>query len=188
MSRYLLLLFLLVLPVDARDAAQIERDLNEIARVATVMMDGDVCERIVTARALAYMLRKDPRDEWADGDNYDVDDHSFIETKKTLIRLAQLADYPVDANLWMPLKGPPGRIHIVIRNRYEMSQFWTWGQLTQEMPPVMRAVLETGKPVTVKQKPGIISVLTPVRNSLGDMVGLVEVVSRLEPDPRENVK
>ena len=31
-------------------------------------------------------------------------------------------------------------------------------------------------------------VLAPVRNSLGHIAGLVEVVSRLEPDARENVK
>lgn len=188
MSRAALFFILLAPSLGARDAAQTERDLNEIARVATVMVDGDVCERIVTPRALAHLLQKDPRDEWAGGDNYDVDDRSFIATKKTLIRLAQLADYPVDANLWMPVKGAPGLIHIVIRNRYEMSQLWTWGELTQPVPPVMRAVLETGKPATVKQKPGMISVLAPVRNSRGDIVGVVEVVSRLELDPRENVK
>jgi len=34
----------------------------------------------------------------------------------------------------------------------------------------------------------MISVLSPVRNSLGDIVGLVEVVGRLQPDTRENVK
>ena len=77
---------------------------------------------------------------------------------------------------------------IVIRNRYEMSQFWEWGKLNQPMFPAMGTVLETGQRVTVKQKPGFVSVLAPVRNSLGDIVGLVEVVSRVEPDARENVK
>ena len=33
-----------------------------------------------------------------------------------------------------------------------------------------------------------VSVLAPVYDSLGDIAGLVEVVSRLTPDPRENVK
>jgi hypothetical protein len=49
-------------------------------------------------------------------------------------------------------------------------------------------VLDAGKRMTVKRKPGMISVLAPVRNSLGDIVGLVEVVARLQPDVRENVK
>ncbi|MDQ6676575.1 MAG: hypothetical protein M3Z09_04690 [Acidobacteriota bacterium] len=165
-----------------------ESQLDEIARAATAMVDGDRCQLIVTPRALAYMVKKDPRDPWVDADNYDVNDSPFIAVKKTLIRLSTLADYPVDVNLWLPVPGVGSRVQIVIRNRNELSQFWEWGQLTQEMFPEMRAVLTTGKRVTVKQKPGLTSVLSPVRNSLGEIVGLVEVVTRTIPDVRENVK
>ncbi len=182
------IMLLLAPPLCAIDAAKLERELDDIGRIATVMVDGDVCERIVTKRALEHMLKKDPRDQYADGDNYDVDDEAFTRTKKTLIRLAMLSDSPVDVNLWMPLPADPPRIHIVIRNRYEMSQFWEWGKLYQETFPVMRTVLETGRRITVKEKPGFISVLAPVRNSLGGIAGLVEVVSRVQPDARENVK
>jgi len=69
-----------------------------------------------------------------------------------------------------------------------MSQFWEWGALHQEMFPPMQQVFDTGKRVTVTSKPGWISVLAPVHDSLGDIVGLVEVVARQAPDPRENVK
>ena len=58
-----------------------------------------------------------------------------------------------------------------------MSQFWTWGALHQEMPAEMKRVLETGERVTVNRRPGMTSVLAPVYDSLGDIVGLVEVVS-----------
>ena len=139
--KYVLLL-LLALPACATELSRLERDLNEIARVATSMVDGDICEHIVTERALRYMSHPDPRDQYADGDNYDVDDDAFIRTKKTLIRLASLADYPVDVNLWMPLKGDPPRVQVVIRNKYEMSQFWDWGKLNQPMFPAMKTVLK----------------------------------------------
>ena len=185
--KYVLLL-LLALPACATELSRLERDLNEIARVATSMVDGDLCEHIVTERALRYMFHPDPRDQYADGDNYDVDDDAFIRTKKTLIRLASLADYPVDVNLWMPLKGDPPRVQVVIRNKYEMSQFWDWGKLNQPMFPAMKTVLETGRPLTVKEKPKFVSVLAPVRNSLGQIVGLVEVVGQTTTDARENVK
>jgi len=68
--------------------------------------------------------------------------------------------------------------------------YWTipWGALHQDMIPQMKTVLETGQRVTVTGKPGWISVLAPVSNSLGDVVGLVEVVSQRQRDPRENVK
>lgn len=182
------LIIFLTLPLAATDTETLERDLNQIARVGTVMVDGDVCQRIVTPRALEHIFHSDPRDQYAAGDNYDVDDQAFIATKKTLMRLARLADYPVDVNLWMPLPTDPPQIQIVIRNRYEMSQFWEWGQLDQKMPASMQKVLETGKRAIVEDKPGYVSVLAPVRNSLGDIVGLTETVSRVAPDARENVK
>lgn len=184
----LFLLLLAVTPGFAADIAQIERDLDGIAKIATAMVDGDVCQRIVTERALEHMSSQDPRDEYAAGDNYDVSDGAFIATKKTLMRLATLAEYPIDVNLWMPLDKDLKRVHIAIRNRYEMSQFWEWGKLEQPMFPPMRSVLETGKRLTVKQKGSYVSVLAPVRNSLGNIVALVEVVSQLQPDKRENVK
>ena len=183
-----LLLALLAGTLCAADATRLERELDEIGRIATVMIDGDLCQRILTPRALEYIFRKDPRDQYADSDNYDVDDESFIRTKKTLIRLALLSKSAIDVNLWMPLPGTPPSIHIAIRNRREISQFWEWGKLKQDMFPAMKGVLDTGRRTTVKDKPGYISVLAPVRNSMGDIAGLVEVVGRLHPDDRENVK
>jgi hypothetical protein len=170
-------------PLIAQDRA---KDLDNIARIGSVMVDGDVCQRIVMQRAIDSMLKPDPRDKWADADNYDVNHDAFILTKKTLIRLARLADFPCDVNLWMPL--PTGRIHVVIRNVNEMSQFWGFGNLHQAMLPEMKAVLDTGRRTTVTKRPGWISVLSPVTNSLGDIVGVLEAVTQTSPDPYGNVK
>jgi hypothetical protein len=163
-------------------------DLDRVARTATVMVDGDVCRRIQTPRSARLLLEKDPRDPWKASDNFDVDDQAFIQTKKTLMRLARLCTAACDVNLWMPVPSNPPRVQILIRNVYEMSQFWKWGDLHQEMPPEMKQVLDTGERVMVRRRPGMISVLAPVYDSLGDAVGLVEVVSQTRPDPRENVK
>jgi hypothetical protein len=162
--------------------------LTDVARVATVMVDGDICKRIQTPRSERFMLKKDPRDPWVDGDNFDVDQAAFTQTKKTLMRLARLCPQECDLNLWMPVKTDPPQIQILIRNVHEMSQFWPWGALRQEMPAEMKRVLEAGETVTVARTAGMTSVLTPVYDSLGDVVGLVEVVSQSRPDPRENVK
>ena len=166
--------------------ADVERQLDDVARIASVMVDGDVCKRIVTPRALDAMIKVNPRDRWASADNSDVDHTAYLQTKKTLMRLARLAPFQCDVNLWMPL--PQNRVHIVIRNQNEISQFWTWGALYQEMFPPMKEVLGTGRRMIVKQKPGYISVLAPVNDSLGDIVGLVEVVAQTRPDTHENVK
>jgi len=56
------------------------------------------------------------------------------------------------------------------------------------MVPQMETVLKTGQRVTVTNKPGWISVLAPVYNSLGDVVGLIETVSQAKMDAHENVK
>jgi len=185
-SRFALCL-LVALPACAQPDSM-ARQLDEVARVATVMVDGDVCQRIVTPRAIQYMLKVDPRDRWLGSDNFDVNHEAYIQTKKTLLRLARLASFPCDVNLWMPLRTDPPKIQIVVRNTNEMSQFWPWGTLYQDMIPQMKMVLETGRRMTVQDKPGWISVLAPVYNSLGDVVGLVEAVSRLDRDARENVK
>jgi hypothetical protein len=164
------------------------RVLDEIGRVATVMIDGDVCRRITTARAAEYLVKKDPRDEWIGSDNFAVDREAYTAMKKTLIRLSRLAAFPCDVNLWMPVAGKAGEVHVLIRNANEFSQFWTFGALTQPAPAPMAQVLETGKRITVAEKSGFISVLAPVYDSLGDVAGLVEVVTREKGDPRENVK
>jgi len=164
------------------------QELESVARVGSVMVDGDVCQKIVTPLAKMYMFKVDPHDEWLAGDNYDVDDVSFNITKKTLIRLSHLASFPSDVNLWMPIDGHPGKISMVIRNKNEMSQFWRWGDLYQDMVPQMETVLKTGQRMTVMDRPGWISVLAPVYNSLGDIVGVIEAVSREKIDPHENVK
>jgi len=182
-----LLCTLALVPLAAADR-DMARELDEVARISIIMVDGDACQRITTPRALDYMFKNDPRDQWLAGDNYEVNDREFIAVKKTLIRLSRLAPFPCDVNLWMPIPDHPGKVHIVIRNVHELSQFWPWGALYQDMIPQMQQVLETGRRVTVTEKPGWVSVLAPVYNSLGDVVGLVEAVSRQQPDAHENVK
>jgi hypothetical protein len=170
----------------AIDAPDLARELDGIARVASTMVDGDVCERILTRGASESLLKEDPRDKWAASDNFDVNHDAYIQTKKVLIRLGKLGTRATDVNLWMPVG--QDRVQILIRNANEISQFWKWGDLHQPMPVEMKRVLATGKREIVTTKPGFVSVLAPVINSLGDKVGLVEVVTQIKPDPHGNVK
>lgn len=185
--RFVLLLLLALAAVMAAED-RFTQQLDETARVASVMVDGDVCRGIVTARAMEYLLRTDPKDRFLASDNYDVNAEAFNSVKKTLIRLSRLVPFPADANLWMPVPGHPDKVRIVIRNANELSQFWPWGALYQDMVPEMKTVLETGRRITVTRKPGWVSVLAPVRDSLGDIVALVEVASERSLNPQENVK
>jgi hypothetical protein len=183
----LLLATVLLAPLAGADREP-AHDLDEVARVASVMVDGDICRRIVTPRALEYMFKNDPRDPWAAGDNYEVNDEAFLTVKKTLIRLSRLVPFPCDVNLWMPVAGHPDKVHIVIRNSNELSQFWPWGALYQDMIPSMKQVFESGRRLTVAERPGWVSVLAPVYDSLGDIVALVEAVTQKPINPHGNVK
>lgn len=168
--------------------AEMQKELDDIARIGSVMVDGDVCQKVVTQHAKELLFASDPRDQFLAGDNYDVDDSAFNAVKKTLIRLSHLSSFPADVNLWMPIEGHPDKIQLVIRNKNEMSQFWNWGELYGDMVPEMKTVLETRQRITVTRKLGWISVLAPVYNSLGDVVGLIEAVSQVKVDAHENVK
>src|ERR1051326_4118274 len=178
----------LAAPVPAAQEDRFTRELDDAARVASVMVDGDTCRRIVTARAQEYMLRNDPKDRYLASDNYDVNHEAFDAVKKTLIRISRLVSFPADANLWMPIPGHPDKIRVVIRNANELSQFWPWGALYQDMIPEMKTVLTTGRRITVTQKPGWVSVLAPVSDSLGNIVAGGEVASQRQLDRHENVK
>lgn len=164
------------------------RELDDAARVASVMVDGDACRKIVTPRAMDYLLRTDGDDRFLASDNYEVNYAAFDAVKKTLIRISRLVSFPADANLWMPIPGHPDKIRVVIRNANELSQFWPWGALYQDMVPEMKTVLATGRRLTVARKAGWVSVLTPVSDSLGDIVAVVEVASQRQFDRQENVK
>jgi hypothetical protein len=168
--------------------AEMQKELDDVARIGSVMVDGDVCYKIVTQHAKELLFVSDPRDQFLAGDNYDVDDSAFNAVKKILIRLSHLSSFPADVNLWMPIEGHPDKIQLVIRNKNEMSQFWNWGELYGDMVPEMKTVLETRQRITVTRKPGWISVLAPVYNSLGDVAGLIEAVSQVKVDAHENVK
>ena len=169
-------------------SADVEKEMDSVARIATVMVDGDLCQRIQTKRSLEFLLKTDPKDPWLASDNYDVDHEAFLRTKKTLMRLARLCPRECDVNLWMPVPGTPGKVQVMIRNVYELSSFWKWGDLHQPMPPEMKTVLESGQRVIVHSGRGMLSVLAPVYNSLNEIVGLVEVVSQQNRDRWENVK
>src|SRR5438046_1498961 len=75
-----------------------QKELEDVVRVGSVMVDGDVCQKIVTEQAKGFLFATDPRDRFLAGDNYDVDDVAFNTVKKTLTRLSHLASFPADVN------------------------------------------------------------------------------------------
>jgi hypothetical protein len=155
--------------------AQLER----IADVVTVIMDGDDCRSIVTERAEDWMHRKNLRGRFDASDNYDVHFEPFRRNKKLLIRLGMLADFPVSCTLWLRSRKQPDKIHCVIRQKQDWSRYYRFGTLLQDVRQEMRPVLDDGRRVTLSNgRRDLCTVLTPVKDSLGDVVGFVEVCAR----------
>ena len=75
-------------------AADFASQLDEVARVGSVMVDGDVCQRIVTERALKYMFTVDPRDRWLALDYGGMVLHVMLPDAREFYRLEQLWDNP----------------------------------------------------------------------------------------------
>jgi len=86
-----------------------QKELEDVARVGSVMVDGDVCQKIVTEQAKGFLFATDPRDRFLAGDNYDVDDVAFNTVKKILTRLSHLASFPADVICGCRSRGTPVR-------------------------------------------------------------------------------
>jgi hypothetical protein len=116
----------------------------------------------------------DPDDRWAGSDI--STSHNLLFTPKDTHTSGPIGAYPVDCNLWMPFKQDQkdsGSDSEPIRNEsvLDVGSF-----ISGSNPGNGRVWLL--KPRTIAQK-GISSPFSPVINSLGDRVGLVEVVIRL---------
>jgi len=161
-----------------------ENELLELGRIGSTMIDGDDCLDLVTPRSAELMFRKDPRDPWAGADNYEVDHTTFVRVKKLLIRLGRVAEFPVDCNLWMVCKHNSAKVQMLIRQMNKWSLFYYLGQMHIDPTTQMKRVLTTGEAVVVtrpKAKPPLVSVLSPIRTNLGDVVGFLEICAPSPP-------
>ncbi len=153
--------------------------LKEAARVAGVMIDGDEARRIITERARHYIANPDPTYSFLSADYYDVDHVAFLRMKKTLLRLERLLPFPCNASLWLLLEEPPDHVTVVVQNG-SLHRYWRWAEEKRRMEPEMAECVRKGA-VTVaplNHPSRTLTVLAPVRDSLGDVVGLAELTAR----------
>ena len=151
--------------------------VRDIARVAAVMFDGELCREIVTDRSWLWMANFDPKDRWSAMDNYDVEHGPFVTAKQTLLRLERLA--PAGARLqcllWVPVATLPGKVTVIIWNGGP-SRWWKWGGNHLDATPEMQAAVKTGRLQEVPEAgTGVVTILAPVRDSLKEVTGFIEV-------------
>jgi hypothetical protein len=159
------------------DADPMFRDLHEIARVITCMVDGELVKQIVTDRVQEKVFKLDPRDRWSAGDNWDYNHEPFIRTKQTLQRALCLSQGAVGCNLYTPAVANANQWYHVLRTRWSPRQVMSEGGFAQVPDSELVQVFNTGERITLNKRPKQHSVLTPVYDSLGVIVGVVEVIT-----------
>jgi len=159
--------------------------LKDVARVASNMVDGDEARRIVTDRAAHYVANPDPKYRSLAGDYYDVDHATFLRVKKTLMRLQRLVDFRCNAVLWLTLDALEGKVTVVCNNG-TLSRWHAFGRATV---PIEGEISEcmASKAIVVAgptDKTDLLTVVAPVLDSLGDVVGVVELTAQ-HPSTKE---
>jgi len=161
--------------VDEYTNEQIVDVLRDIARVASGVFDGEDCGTLLTERAMKFLAAGAvPGNKYAVGDNIDYDAPRFERAKKLLLRFQRLAPdgLEVQCILWAPVTGTSDKVVQEIFNGGPTR----WGLSTDavDIKPPMKQVMETGEPVELTDG-DVLTVLAPVRDSLQDVAGFIEV-------------
>lgn len=166
-------------------ALRMLKAMEDVARVAAVMLDGEEAKRIIVDRAFQHMANPNTKHRFMAGDYFDVDAPTFLRMKKTLQRLALLLDFPCGTSLWVPVKGQPDHVTVAVHNG-TLHRYWTFGQLKCKAEGALAACLREGTVTAVPLTAGDkwLTALAPVKDSLGDVAGAVEITA-MNPSCRE---
>lgn len=157
--------------------------MKEVARVATVMLDGEEATQIPSARAREYVTNRAPQFRHMSGDYWDVDHETFLRTKKAMLRLQRLVDFDCSTALWIRTTGAGTSLTLICRNG-TVHRYSGFGTSRIEIDDALAACLESGE-VTVPgpdEEKHTVTVLAPVFDSLGDVAGVLEL-NALAPVP-----
>ncbi len=164
------------------DPQPVRDELTRLAEIAAGMLDGEEVKAIITEKAMNYIANPDPKHRYLSGDYYDVDHDAFLRTKKFLTRLERLGSVRLNGSVWVPV---PGReeVTVAVQNGAH-HYYYQFGQERLATPPEMKEVFQAGKITSAPVGPDdkFVAVLAPVRDSLGDVVGVVELTAPLEAE------
>jgi hypothetical protein len=153
--------------------------MDEAARVASAMVDGEEALRIVSEKAAHHVANPDPKFRSLAGDYYDVDHATFLRMKKVLLRLRRLMDFRCNVVLWVALEALDGKVTAVVNNG-TLSRWYQFGRSTVPTEGVLAECMSSGKAVRADAEDELefLTVATPVFDSLGDTVGVIELTAQ----------
>jgi len=143
-----------------------EQRLRRVAHAATVFIDGDAFKAVPV----------DP--DLNTGDDYRVDHGCFLDVKRALLKLKRLDDGDVGLTTWRPFKGEAEQVVPVDMHPRPVRPG------NHPITPAMADAFEGRTAVQEFELHGcpILSVCAPIRDSMEDVVGVVEVFGSLAPD------
>jgi len=159
-------------PTDASKTDQ----LLELGRIGSALLDGDELGRIIADRSYYHIAHPTPGFRHMSGDYYDVDHVRFLHWKKMLMRLETLVDFPSNAAVWLRVKGLEDHLTVAVHNG-SIHRYYRFGEEKRPPEPEMQQVLDRGEAVCAPadHPSGTVTVLAPIRNSLQDVVGVLEL-------------
>lgn len=141
--------------------------LRRIARAGEVFIDGDAFAGVVVDPSLIT------------GDDYSVDHKNFISVKQTLLKLKRLEPGDIGVMAWRKYKDVAT---IVVPVDVDPNRSVRPGD--HPVTPAMAKAFEGTTAVQELSFKGfpVLSVCAPIRDSLDNVVGVVEVFASLRPD------
>jgi len=167
---------------DTIDQQTIEAELERLAEIGAGLIDGDEVKQVITPRSLHYVTRPDPEHRFLAADYYDVEHAPFLRLKKLLMRIERLArGCTVDGAIWMQV---PETDHVtLVLHNGPSHRYYRFSSLSMDPPAEMRRVLTDGviERAPLQEGVRVLAALAPIRDSLQDIVGCVELASKLDP-------
>lgn len=157
-------------------------ELMRVAEIASGLLDGEDVKQIITEQAIGHVSRPDPEFRFLSADYYDVNHGPFLRVKKLLMRIERLAGVPVNGAVWVRV--PESDDVTVALHNGPHHRFYRFGTLQMAMPEALREVFANAKRVWLPaDRDGhLVTVLAPIRDSLQDVVGVVELTAPTDLD------
>ncbi len=151
--------------ISAKVKKEAEARLKRLARTAEIFLDGDVFKRVVG------------NPDVNTGDDYRVEDDEFIAVKKALLKLKRLEDGDASAQAWRRFED--GAAVVVPVDPHPKGV-----KAKHPVDPALEEAFAGRVGMAELEFRGVplLSVCAPIRDSLEDVVGVVEVFGSLAPD------
>ena len=152
------------------DGAEARRDavvarLLELARVSLAVLDADAVRECVLPES---RIEISP-DDYA----YDIERCNTV--RRGLLRVERLSDLEPQTALWRLRPDRPGEADLALAGTEYTQQFSGWGKFPIPIPPAMQQAFDGEPGVACSDDGKRCSVFAPLRDSLDDVVAVLEL-------------